>query len=98
MIERRRPVSESSHDEQEDDVEDDEDDDDDEDDTSDTESTSSGVSSLASGRGGGRRWRPSWQAAAPPTRVQRLLEEEPVTRDIQVVANSLAYILQNSGF
>ena len=54
---------------------------------SDTEETSSGVSSFASNRGARRqrrRWRPSWQVTAPPPRVTRLLENDPVGREEQL--------------
>ena len=54
---------------------------------SDSEETSSGVSSFASNRGARRqrrRWRPSWQVTAPPPRVSRLLEGEPVGREDQL--------------
>jgi len=54
---------------------------------SDSEETSSGVSSFASNRGARRqrrRWRPNWQVTAPPPRVSRLLEGEPVGREEQL--------------
>jgi len=53
----------------------------------DSDETSSGVSSFVSGRHGHRRmrrWRPSWQVTAPPPRVSRLLDEEPVAREEQL--------------
>ena len=54
---------------------------------SDSEETSSGVSSYVSNtqpRRQRRRWRPSWQVTAPPPRVSRLLEGEPVGREEQL--------------
>jgi hypothetical protein len=54
-------------------------------DRTDSDETSSGVSSFASGRASRRRkWRPAWQVTAPPPRVSRLLEEDPVGRDEQL--------------